>query len=175
MVKKPVEMEASVPNPETEGAAFTDTSSFFAWAKGVQQITRSVPIYQRLDLLGVRDNLGIELEDARAREDAVEASRLLGEIQELTDQIIETRMTVVLQGVTQSRFREIEAEAKREHRDENDRLLYRIAAQIVEPTDMDFEALKMLDDILPLESTKIGTAWAQIVNASPDVLATAPK
>lgn len=101
----------------------------FAWMHGVKPIRRSVTLYARLDLMAERDAAAEDLKEARIGGD-VEAEAMLRErITELTQQIMASRMRVVLQGISGSRFNEILEEAKKDRsvRSANDVALYQIA------------------------------------------------
>lgn len=144
------------------------------WVAGVRPIRRTVIMYSRLDLMGERDELGAALEDARAVGDNDAIGRLHEQIDELTEEILASRMFVTLEGVTSSRFKEIVAEAKDLGLDSTDVFLYQIAAQIVEPKGLDWETFKRLDDMLPTQTSKVAQAWTAINNEVPQVGVTAP-
>ena len=146
------------------------------WAQGVRPIKRAVPLYQRLDLLAERDILGAELKDAQLAGDADAVTDLSMRIRALTDEIKGTSVTVILTGVTASRYSEIidEGKARTDVVTAEDLVAYQIAAQIVEPEGFDYETLKVLDDLMPVQMAKIGTAWTQINQTTPDVEATIP-
>ena len=144
------------------------------WVAGVRPIRRTVTLYSRLDLMGERDELGAALEDARAAGDNDAIGALHEQIDELTEQILGSRMFVTIEGVTASRFKEIVAEAKDLGLDSTDVFLYQIAAQIVEPKGLDWETFKRLDDMLPTQTSKVAQAWTAINNEVPQVGVTAP-
>lgn len=166
------------PDPEAEPDTEHNPEGFniLAWAQGIRPIKRVVTLYQRLDLLADRDLAGSELRDAQLAGDEERAEELRAQVRELTDQIKASAVNIVLQGVTQSRFQEILEEAQRNKTvvTPADVLLYQMAAQIVEPAGLDWQTLKVIDDQMPVQAAKIGTAWHQINTAAPDVEASIP-
>lgn len=164
------------PDPETATEHNPDGFSILAWAQGIRPIKRVVTLYQRLDLLADRDLAGIELRDAQLAGDEERTEELRVRVRELTDQIKASAVNVVLQGVTQSRFQEILEEAQRDKTvvTPADVMLYQMAAQIVEPAGLDWQTLKVIDDQMPVQAQKIGTAWHQINTVAPDVEASIP-
>lgn len=146
------------------------------WVQGVRPIRRVVTLYQRLDLLADRDMLGSQLQDARLAGDEDLAEGLRTQIRALTDKVKESAVNVTLAGVTTSRYQEIldEAKAAPEVVTAEDVVAYQIAAQIVEPEGFTYEVVKMLDEQMPVQMGKVGTAWAQINTTTPDVEATIP-
>lgn len=177
------EEETKDETPVVAGEAFTGPTketnaefNLFDWVAGIRQIRRAIPIYQRLDLLADRDLLGQELQDARIIGDDGRVETLKREIRSLTDQIKNTSLNFVLEGVTQSKFQEILEEARQDPlvRDENDQTMYQLWRQIVEPEGLTFEMFKQIDEALPTQTGKLGTAWAQINTVTPDLEATLP-
>lgn len=186
MSKKNLEMSAAdsavdvnIPEGEEEaahtGVASTPVFDFASWLRGVKPIKRTVVLYQRLDLLSDRDVLAAELDQVKYV-DQKQAEALREQIQEITEQILNTRMLVTVQAVTTTRYRELLAEInKRDYKGNDERAVFDLmAAQVVEPEGITGAWLQQFDQVAPVQCAKIATAIEQINSTVPDVRATVP-
>lgn len=146
------------------------------WASGVKPIKRSVTLYQRLDLMAERDELGGELQLARAQGDETKADAILTRIDQLTVEMEQTSILVTLQGITPSKFSEVlkEAETKSYIKEADEVQLWIVANQVVEPEGITYEVLKDLNELMPAQIQRLCETVNQINSIVPHVRATAP-
>lgn len=185
MGEKIVEMSADQPSvgnvPEGEGEAFIPNYAKLAkfsmdeWLQGVRPIKRTVTLYQRLDMLATRDELAAELDLVKYTDEGA-ARKIRGQIREVTDEIMASRMFLTLQGLTITRFREVLDEIEARDYGDNPALAMfdQWASQVAEPAGITGEWLQQFNEGSPIQAHKIQTALNQINNAVPDVEATVP-
>ena len=183
MADKPSEMPAnlrsggSVPKGEMPaGSAFSDTPSFLMWAQGIKPMQRVVRLFAPGERFGERERLGYLREEARAAGDERLAEDLTNQIETLTNEMLADSQLVTLQAISPSKMEELTAEAKRDPEvvTDEDQMLYVMAHQIVDPVEMTYKWVKTLNDLIPTEMGKLGTAWAQLNSTAPNIQATIP-
>ena len=158
--------------PEPDGDAPVD---IWAFARGVTPITRKRPLYMDLGLLAERDEVGIALEDARALGDNDLVVACRERISELTEQIMNTRLIVTLQGMSRSRKREMVDELmKMKIHDKVDQAFHILAEMIVEPEGIDVEWLKEVSEVQDTQIADLITASEQMNAVTPSIRASAP-
>ena len=148
--------EGSGEKTEGEGDVFlgSENPSFdlAMWVEGLEPATRVVPVYGDLGLVGDRDVLGVELDDARAVRDDKRVAELKAEIAGVTERIEASRVLVRLQEVSASKQAELVEAAD----GDPEVLAYSmLATAIVEPKGFTVEILKALAEKSQSQVTKL--------------------
>lgn len=164
----PAEPSAVPPNPLFDPAQ---------WLAGVKPIERTIRLYQRLDLMGDRDEAAAARQDLRMADPADatgEQAALTELIRDLTNEMNASALKLRLRGFTRSKAQEVIGQAEQRGLKGDDANYYWLAAHIIEPEGIDWVWVKALDDALPVQFMQIVTAVEQIANSVPDVEATVP-
>lgn len=145
------------------------------WLEGRGRATRTVRIYGSLDLFGEREELGYQLEAARATRDNDAVQNLKEKIDELTVRMQEDVLDIRLQSLTQSRLMEMREElAALDLDDPVEMTMLMLTNYVVEPEGLSAEQLLALAEWSPAQMNKVVEAMNQLTDSVPHIGATRP-
>lgn len=136
------------------------------WIAGVLPTRRSVPVYQRGDLLAALDDVSAQESLARgaARESLTERAR------EITDELVASRVVFVVEGRTSAWVTDHAAQLeKRGVKDATDILLHQLADQIIEPAGVTFDHLKALAAVSEPQVVRLVEAMTAANSSAPRI------
>lgn len=151
----------------TMTTSFGDTTfDLGKWIAGVLPTRRSVPVYQRGDLLAALDD--VSAQEALAHGHTREA--LAARARELTDELIASRVVFVVEGRTSAWVTDCASQLEKGGvKDPTDVLLHQLADQIVEPGGVTFEHLKALSAVSEPQVVRLVEAMTAANSSAPRV------
>lgn len=157
-------------SPAFFGGSVGGGIDLFAWASGAGPTTRTCSLYQRLDLLATRDELIIQRDDAGGRGDTSTWQELSAQIDQVTEQIEQTRLFVRIRELGQSKREELVEEWKKAGISDPVEIgLRSLAAHIIEPEGFTYEVLAELSNVMPTQIEGLVRAMNELMSAVPKV------
>nr|DAL17226.1 MAG TPA_asm: hypothetical protein [Caudoviricetes sp.] len=157
--------------PEVEEPTVDDLWQFVA---GFHPLTRTKVLFRRLDLMAVRDELAVDLDEARIAEDAEKEEAILARIREVTAEMQSSRFAWKIRQLTDSRRVEILKEAEAAGEDTGEAALRLLAASTVEPAGISVDQIKELVEVVPNQMADLVTTMFEMAEGTPNPRLTSP-